>query len=392
MLGARAIEIGRGSAVADEGRAGAGRADLNAVRAPRRSRGAFRSDSRSVRERSIRSAPTARAAPAPTAPGRLSRPHLAVRRTSPSETSTASVNVPPTSIPSACMVTVCEPAAARSDASGCTARPRSALAVPVLRTVEYADRADRLVCLGSAIAPHPSSSGSAWARSVSARSAVPGSRSTFLTTCYRVELYAYLSGGVEEAREELIGVSRGDARRRTGPAHRPPVYVHARRGRRAPSLARRRRSRLARARRIRVLGQVGDAFSRARMAGTTGPVLSLLFRTALALRPARARRDRRRGQPRDGELDGAGARRGDARRSPRPSRAGGRSGPYRRAVLEGGTGTRSHPDRVGQPHARSGLARRRRCSGPMRTGSTSSQRRSRGRTWPLRRRPPRARS
>src|ERR671911_533672 len=30
-----------------------------------------------------------------------------------------------------------------------------------------------------------------------------------LTTCYRVELYAYLSGGVDEARDELISVLAG---------------------------------------------------------------------------------------------------------------------------------------------------------------------------------------
>ncbi|MDQ3671679.1 MAG: glutamyl-tRNA reductase [Actinomycetota bacterium] len=102
-----------------------------------------------------------------------------------------------------------------------------------------------------------------------------------LTTCYRVELYAYLSDGVEEAREELIGVLAGThgVDRSLLTDH---LYVHA-----GEDVARH----LCRVSagldslvlgESEILGQVGDAFSEARTAGTTGPVLSLLFRTAVA--------------------------------------------------------------------------------------------------------------
>ena len=102
-----------------------------------------------------------------------------------------------------------------------------------------------------------------------------------LTTCYRVELYAYLSGGVEEAREELIGVLAGThgVDRALLTDH---LYVHA-----GEDVARH-LSRVAAGLdslvlgESEILGQVGDAFAQARTAGTTGPVLSLLFRTALA--------------------------------------------------------------------------------------------------------------
>lgn len=109
-----------------------------------------------------------------------------------------------------------------------------------------------------------------------------------LTTCYRVELYAYLSDGVEEAREELIGVLAG-----THGVDRcllaDHLYVHS-----GEDVARH----LCRVSagldslvlgESEILGQVGDAFAGARAAGTTGPVLSLLFRTAIAAgRRARA--------------------------------------------------------------------------------------------------------
>ncbi len=102
-----------------------------------------------------------------------------------------------------------------------------------------------------------------------------------LTTCYRVELYAYLSGGVEEAREELIGVLAGShgVDRSLLTDH---LYVHA-----GEDVARH----LCRVSagldslvlgESEILGQVGDAFSEARAGGTAGPVLSLLFRTAVA--------------------------------------------------------------------------------------------------------------
>ncbi|MBA3374798.1 MAG: glutamyl-tRNA reductase [Actinobacteria bacterium] len=102
-----------------------------------------------------------------------------------------------------------------------------------------------------------------------------------LTTCYRVELYAYLSDGVDEARDELIGVLAGThgVDRSVLTDH---LYVHA-----GVDVARH----LCRVAagldslvlgESEILGQVGDAFADARAAGTTGPVLSLLFRTARA--------------------------------------------------------------------------------------------------------------
>jgi len=102
-----------------------------------------------------------------------------------------------------------------------------------------------------------------------------------LTTCYRVELYAYLSDGVEEAREELIAVLAGThgVDRSLLSDH---LYVHT-----GEDVARH----LCRVSagldslvlgESEILGQVGDAFSHARADGTTGPALSLLFRTALA--------------------------------------------------------------------------------------------------------------
>ena len=102
-----------------------------------------------------------------------------------------------------------------------------------------------------------------------------------LSTCYRVELYAYLSDGVEEAREELIAVLAGThgVDRSLLTDH---LYVHA-----GEDVARH----LCRVSagldslvlgESEILGQVGDAFSQARAEGTTGPALSLLFRTALA--------------------------------------------------------------------------------------------------------------
>jgi len=102
-----------------------------------------------------------------------------------------------------------------------------------------------------------------------------------LTTCYRVELYAYLSEGVEQAREELIAVLAGT--HGVDPSLLTDhLYVHA-----GEDVARH----LCRVSagldslvlgESEVLGQVGDAFSHARDAGTTGPALSQLFRTAVA--------------------------------------------------------------------------------------------------------------
>ena len=102
-----------------------------------------------------------------------------------------------------------------------------------------------------------------------------------LSTCYRVELYAYLTDGVEEAREELIDVlARGhDVDRDLLAGH---LYVHA-----GEDVARH----LCRVAagldslvlgEAEILGQVGAAYEEGRAADTTGPVLSLLFRTAVA--------------------------------------------------------------------------------------------------------------
>ena len=102
-----------------------------------------------------------------------------------------------------------------------------------------------------------------------------------LTTCYRVELYAYLSGGVDEAREELIGVLAGThgVERSLLTDH---LYVHA-----GADVARH-LSRVSTGLdslvlgEAEILGQVGAAFEEARDAATAGPVLELLFRTAVA--------------------------------------------------------------------------------------------------------------
>lgn len=102
-----------------------------------------------------------------------------------------------------------------------------------------------------------------------------------LQTCYRVELYAYLVDGVEDAREELIGVLAG-AHGVEGDQLVDHLYVHA-----GEDVARH----LCRVAagldslvlgEAEILGQVGDAFEESRAAGTAGPALSLLFRTAIA--------------------------------------------------------------------------------------------------------------
>ena len=101
-----------------------------------------------------------------------------------------------------------------------------------------------------------------------------------LQTCYRVELYASLTSGVEDARDELI-----DALSR---AHGVDsellidhLYVHS-----GEDVA----HHLCRVAagldslvlgETEILGQVGDAFEVAKAAGTVGSGLSLLFRTAI---------------------------------------------------------------------------------------------------------------
>ena len=101
-----------------------------------------------------------------------------------------------------------------------------------------------------------------------------------LTTCYRVELYAYLTEGVDDAREELIDELAGTHRvdRELLVDH---LYVHA-----GEDVARH----LCRVAagldslvlgEAEILGQVGAGFAAAQTTRTAGPVLSLLFRTAI---------------------------------------------------------------------------------------------------------------
>jgi glutamyl-tRNA reductase len=109
-----------------------------------------------------------------------------------------------------------------------------------------------------------------------------------LATCYRVELYAWLVGGVEEAREELIRVlAEGHGVERA--LLTDHLYVHA-----GPDVARH----LCRVAagldslvlgEAEILGQVRDSLAEAQAGGMAGAALELLFRTAIgAGRRARA--------------------------------------------------------------------------------------------------------
>lgn len=141
---------------------------------------------------------------------------------------------------------------------------------------------DRLVCLGLSHHTAPVELRESVGALALGAERCPGVEEyVALTTCYRVELYAYLSDGVEEARTELIGVLAGThgVDRRLLTDH---LYVHA-----GEDVARH----LCRVStgldslvlgESEILGQVGDAFADARTSGTAGPVLSLLFRTAVA--------------------------------------------------------------------------------------------------------------
>ena len=101
-----------------------------------------------------------------------------------------------------------------------------------------------------------------------------------LQTCYRVELYARLTSGVDDARSELI-----DALSRAHGVEREllidHLYVHSGDG------VARHLCRVAAGLdslvlgESEILGQVGDAFDAGRAAGSVGPGLSLLFRTAI---------------------------------------------------------------------------------------------------------------
>jgi glutamyl-tRNA reductase len=101
-----------------------------------------------------------------------------------------------------------------------------------------------------------------------------------LETCYRVELYARLSSGVEDARDELIEALSGlhGVERELLSDH---LYVHS------GDDAVRHLCRVAAGLdslvlgESEILGQVGDAFEAATAARTVGPGLSLLFRTAI---------------------------------------------------------------------------------------------------------------
>jgi glutamyl-tRNA reductase len=109
-----------------------------------------------------------------------------------------------------------------------------------------------------------------------------------LSTCYRVELYAYLAEGVDDARGELIEVladTHGVARDLLV----DHLYVHV------DEDVARHLCRVAAGLdslvlgEAEILGQVGAAYEAGREAGTVGPLLTLLFRTAITTgRRARA--------------------------------------------------------------------------------------------------------
>jgi glutamyl-tRNA reductase len=101
-----------------------------------------------------------------------------------------------------------------------------------------------------------------------------------LQTCYRVELYARLTGGVEDARDELVDAlaTTHDVPRELLLDH---LYVHA-----GEDVARH----LCRVAagldslvlgEAEILGQVGAALAEGGARGTVGPWLELLFRTAI---------------------------------------------------------------------------------------------------------------
>ena len=160
---------------------------------------------------------------------------------------------------------------------------------------------DRLVCLGLShrTAPVELRERLGDARAA-ARSSCPAvEEHAVLSTCYRVELYAYLSDGVEEAREELIDVlAEGhDVERELLVDH---LYVHA-----GEDVARH----LCRVAagldslvlgEAEILGQVGDAFeeSRERRHGRARARAALPHgghgRPARALARPRSARTRRR--------------------------------------------------------------------------------------------------
>ncbi|MDQ3782027.1 MAG: glutamyl-tRNA reductase, partial [Actinomycetota bacterium] len=148
---------------------------------------------------------------------------------------------------------------------------------------------DRLVCLGLSHRTAPVELRSRFGSLGLGATRCPAvEEHAVLSTCYRVELYAYLVDGVDDARRELITAlaeSHGTDRQ----VLVDHLYVHtgndvtrhlARVGAGLDSLV------LGES---EVLGQVGDALEAAAAAGTVGAVLSLVFRTAIgAGRRARA--------------------------------------------------------------------------------------------------------
>ena len=102
-----------------------------------------------------------------------------------------------------------------------------------------------------------------------------------LQTCYRVELYARLTSGVEDARDELVDAlsHAHDVSRELLLDH---LYVHS-----GEDVARH-LSRVAAGLdslvlgEAEILGQVGEAYELGEAAGTVGPGMKLLFRTAIS--------------------------------------------------------------------------------------------------------------
>jgi glutamyl-tRNA reductase len=102
-----------------------------------------------------------------------------------------------------------------------------------------------------------------------------------LATCYRVELYAYLVDGVAEGREVLVD-TLAEAHGADRSALTDHLYVHS-----GPDVARH----LARVAagldslvlgEAEILGQVRNAYESAAREGSAGPVLELLFRSAVS--------------------------------------------------------------------------------------------------------------
>jgi glutamyl-tRNA reductase len=141
---------------------------------------------------------------------------------------------------------------------------------------------DRLVCLGLSHRTAPVELRERLGALGPAAGSCPAvDEHAVLSTCYRVELYAYLSEGVEGAREELVAVL-ADGHGVDRELLVDHLYVHAgedvcrhlcRVAAGLDSLV------LGEA---EILGQVRDAQDEALAAETAGPVLSLLFRTAIA--------------------------------------------------------------------------------------------------------------